>query len=502
MIHNCALQPFLPRCFPVPGPGSCTGRCYIFTVNESILVRQSFARLLVEVAKAIAPALISLGSLYFITTKLRAQPFSQIYVELAAVSTALAFLLLNRRRFGGDSQLTFDRGSLIFGIIARWVGLLGILLVIGYVAKYSEDYSRIIVVTWALATPPLLVIADLALYSLGRRLQLAEPDFRTAVFAGCNEVSLQLAKRLRETRELRIDVAGFFDDRGADRLGLDGCSRLIGRLPDMAAFVKREGVDVIFVALPMRHIQRVIDLLDQLRDTTASVYYLPDIFVYDLIQSRSGEILGMPVITMCETPFYGYRGMMKRIADVVIAGLALVALSPLLLLIAALVKLTSPGPVIFKQRRYGLDGAEIVVYKFRSMTVLEDGAQVTQARRDDARLTSIGGFLRRMSLDELPQLINVLQGRMSLVGPRPHAVAHNEQYRRLIKGYMIRHKVRPGITGLAQISGCRGETEKLEEMQARVAYDIEYLRHWSVMLDLKILWYTFMMLVRREGKAY
>jgi putative colanic acid biosynthesis UDP-glucose lipid carrier transferase len=166
-----------------------------------------------------------------------------------------------------------------------------------------------------------------------------------------------------------------------------------------------------------------------------------------------------------------------------------------------LVKLSSPGPLIFRQRRYGLDGREITIYKFRTMTVTEDGEQIPQATRDDSRITPIGRFLRRFSLDELPQFFNVFQGSMSLVGPRPHAVAHNEEYRKLIKGYMLRHKVRPGITGLAQINGCRGETAQLEQMQARVNYDLEYLRHWSLLLDIKILVQTVLQVLRSE-KAY
>jgi putative colanic acid biosynthesis UDP-glucose lipid carrier transferase len=251
----------------------------------------------------------------------------------------------------------------------------------------------------------------------------------------------------------------------------------------------------------MRHVQRVVQLLDEMQDTTASIYYVPDVFVFDLIQSRSGEILGVPVVAMCETPFHGYRGMVKRMMDLLVSSLALILLAPLMLLVAALVKLDSTGPVIFRQRRHGLDGGEINVYKFRTMTVTEDGWEIRQATRDDHRVTRVGRVLRRYSLDELPQLFNVLQGRMSLVGPRPHAVAHNEQYRKLIKGYMIRHKVLPGMTGLAQVSGCRGETSKVEDMRARIEYDLEYLRHWSPMLDVKIMWQTARMLLG-DRKAY
>jgi putative colanic acid biosysnthesis UDP-glucose lipid carrier transferase len=223
--------------------------------------------------------------------------------------------------------------------------------------------------------------------------------------------------------------------------------------------------------------------------------------VFDLIQARFAEIHGMPVVAMCETPFYGYRGITKRLLDVCISSIALLLLSPVLVICAIAVKMSSPGPIIFRQRRYGLDGREIAVYKFRSMKVTEDGDKVTQASKSDSRITRVGSFLRKSSLDELPQLFNVLQGKMSLVGPRPHAVAHNEQYRKLIKGYMVRHKVLPGITGLAQISGCRGETARLEEMEERVKYDLEYLRHWTPALDIKILFLTAYKIFR-DDRAY
>ena len=324
---------------------------------------------------------------------------------------------------------------------------------------------------------------------------------RKVIFAGYNGSSVALARTLEGNPALRLQVEGFFDDRGSDRLHMEADTRLVGRLSEVGAFAKEHNIDVIFIALPVRHIKRVLDLLDDLRDTTASIYYGPHIFVFDLIQARSSELNGIPVVAMCETPFHGYRGLIKRLIDIGVSVSFLVLGSPLLLLIALAVKLSSPGPVVFGQRRYGLDGHEITVYKFRTMNVTEDGAQIPQASRSDSRITPIGRFLRRYSLDELPQFINVLQGRMSLVGPRPHAVAHNEQYRTLIKGYMVRHKVRPGITGLAQINGARGETSKLEDMEARIKLDLEYLRGWSPLLDLKIMVRTVVKIFR-DDQAY
>jgi putative colanic acid biosynthesis UDP-glucose lipid carrier transferase len=213
------------------------------------------------------------------------------------------------------------------------------------------------------------------------------------------------------------------------------------------------------------------------------------------------QVNGIPVVAVCETPFVGVNGAVKRTADLIIAAAALVTLAPVLAAVAIGVKVSSPGPILFKQRRYGLDGKEIIVYKFRSMWVCEDGGVIRQATKNDRRVTRFGALLRRMSLDELPQLFNVLQGRMSLVGPRPHAVAHNENYRKLIKGYMVRHKVKPGITGWAQVHGYRGETETLEKMRARIEYDLAYLRSWSLRLDAYILLRT-LLLVAKDAGAY
>jgi putative colanic acid biosynthesis UDP-glucose lipid carrier transferase len=210
---------------------------------------------------------------------------------------------------------------------------------------------------------------------------------------------------------------------------------------------------------------------------------------------------GLPAVSIFENPLYGVDGIAKRITDFGLATLTLIALSIPMFVIALAIKLTSPGPVFFRQRRYGLDGREIRVWKFRSMRTCDDGAVVRQASRNDSRITPIGSFLRKTSLDELPQLFNVVCGNMSLVGPRPHATSHNEQYRGLIRGYMLRHKIKPGITGLAQVNGCRGETETVEKMQRRVQWDHQYIRSWSLWLDIKILLKT-LAVAWRQPEAY
>ncbi|MCL4153348.1 UNVERIFIED_CONTAM: hypothetical protein GTU68_009271 [Idotea baltica] len=249
----------------------------------------------------------------------------------------------------------------------------------------------------------------------------------------------------------------------------------------------------------MRAEERIRNLLKELADTTASVYIVPDLFVFQMLNSRWTDIQGLPVVSVFENPLYGVDGALKRSVDFILATIALLLGGIPMLGIAALVKLTSKGPIIFRQKRYGLDGKEIMVWKFRSMTVQDNGADIKQATKNDTRLTPIGGFLRKSSLDELPQIFNVLFGQMSLVGPRPHASAHNEYYRSQIEGYMLRHKVKPGITGLAQVNGCRGETETLDKMEKRVLFDHQYIREWSIWLDIKIIVKTFLVVFSRQN---
>jgi putative colanic acid biosynthesis UDP-glucose lipid carrier transferase len=350
--------------------------------------------------------------------------------------------------------------------------------------------------SWFCATPFTLMAAR----ALRLRIQSIISNSAGApryIIIGANNVAYELLRRLPQRGFL-----GFFDFRSADRITqwTDG-DKLIGHCKGVADFVSANGVSAIYIALPLSNVPRIGEMIRELRDTTASIYFLPDVFAFDLIQGRLVNIDGMPALSVCDTPFHGMDAVLKRAFDVALASVALIAFAPLMVACAIGVKLSSPGPVLFRQRRYGLNGEEINIYKFRSMTVCEDGAAVAQATRNDPRTTRLGRFLRRTSLDELPQLFNVLEGKMSLVGPRPHAVAHNELYRKLICGYMIRHKVRPGISGWAQVNGLRGETDTVDKMSARVKFDIDYLNQWSIWLDIKILVRTVLLVVR-DRRAY
>ncbi len=389
-------------------------------------------------------------------------------------------------------------GELALDIAAGWLAIVLLLLFLGWASHTLGAFDHRVILAWALATPAALFAAHRLLPVVWPRVLAAEGMHKTAVIAGANELGRKLASHLRHPL-LGMRFAGYFDDRAPGRLQNLVPRENLGSLSALADYARANPIDVIYIALPMASQPRILKLLEDLRDTTASIYFVPDIFVGDLIQARVGSIGGLPVVAVCESPFYGLNGVVKRLSDLVLALLILLLISPLMIGIAIGVKLSSPGPVLFKQRRYGLDGKRIVVYKFRSMSVAEDGDVVRQATRNDSRVTRFGAFLRRTSLDELPQFINVLQGRMSVVGPRPHAVAHNEMYRKLIRGYMIRHKVKPGVTGLAQVTGWRGETETVDKMKGRIEQDLRYLRNWSLLLDLQIILKTVVVVLQKRN---
>jgi putative colanic acid biosynthesis UDP-glucose lipid carrier transferase len=443
------------------------------------------------------------------STTLFEVPFKNQYVALAII-TALLTLLVIARDALLQANVVGARGLTLAGRIGiGWLTVVGVLLLLGYATKSSEVFSRRALFLWFLLTPPLLVVASLGVQQWLRALLVSSRYARSAVIVGTTKMALELARTLHQRPELGLKLRCVFVDEGCGDLPIDESTGAaiksiagaeIRQGGSVSNYVNARHIDVVFIARET-HAPGVREMCDELRNTTSSVYLIPDVSLYDLMQARVGDVDGIPVIALCESPLQGGRGALKRVTDIVFATLLLILAAPVMALIALAIKLDSPGRVFFKQDRYGLDGERIVVYKFRTMTCCENGNVVVQAKRNDARVTRVGRWLRRTSLDELPQLINVLQGRMSLVGPRPHAVAHNEQYRNLIAGYMVRHKVTPGITGLAQVSGCRGETSTVDEMRRRVQYDLEYLRHWCWLLDMKIMLRT-LVLVFRDKRAY
>lgn len=264
-----------------------------------------------------------------------------------------------------------------------------------------------------------------------------------------------------------------------------------GDYQQLISDVKAQHMDEVFIALPMSEENTIRELIIDLSDSSMPVHVVPDLFISKLMHARMSTVGDMATISVFNSPHDDFSALLKRLEDILLSLPILLFISPLMLFIAIAIKLTSKGPVFFKQRRYGIGGEPINVWKFRSMTVCEnDESNIQQAQKGDMRITPLGGFLRRTSLDELPQFINVLQGQMSIVGPRPHAVAHNELYRKDIEGYMLRHLVKPGITGWAQVNGWRGETDTLEKMENRVACDMQYIRNWSIFFDLKIIGLT------------
>ncbi|WP_158108508.1 undecaprenyl-phosphate glucose phosphotransferase [Vibrio furnissii] len=294
---------------------------------------------------------------------------------------------------------------------------------------------------------------------------------------------------MRAHRPQDLEIT-FYDDRNENRFAYPIRSPMKGKVAPLIELAKEGGIDEVFIALPMVARDRIRHYLDELSDSTVDTYLVPDLYTYNLNVSQLKRIGGVQTFSIFSSPFDGMGKVIKRIEDIVIGSMIALLISPVLIAVAVGVKLSSPGPVLFKQDRYGLGGKKIKVWKFRSMKVMENDAVVTQATKNDPRVTKFGAFIRRTSLDELPQFLNVLQGSMSIVGPRPHAVAHNEQYRKIVDNYMIRHKIKPGITGWAQINGYRGETETVDKTEKRVRYDIQYMQNWSLWLDIKIIFLT------------
>ena len=417
-------------------------------------------------------------------------PRQEIILSAAAALTAFLILAevvgLYRNWLGTPIQRE------LFTAVLVWIGTAGLLATVVLLSGYEMSLTRHELLRWLVLELSGLLGVRVVFRGIQQVLRANGIGTRNYAIVGINGLGFELARNIEHSPDLGLKFVGLYDDRLKERLPEipEEFGSQVGNIDELVRLAHSGEISQIYITFPMRAEDRINRVLNRLSDTTASVYVVPDFFVFELLHSRWTQIGNLPAVSVFENPFYGVDGLVKRVLDVVLGTALLIALAIPMLLIALAVKLTSRGPVIFRQNRYGQDGREIRVWKFRSMKVTENGQKIQQATLNDPRITKLGAFLRRSSLDELPQLINVIAGSMSLVGPRPHATAHNEQYRKLIPGYMLRHKVKPGITGLAQVNGWRGETDTDEKMQKRVEFDHKYIREWSPWLDIKILFQT------------
>jgi len=393
---------------------------------------------------------------------------------------------LDAYRSWRGTQLT-DEISTIF---SSWLTLIVFLIFIDLAFLHTELYYFPFVGIWILLTPLELISWHVLVRMILGELRSRGYNSRNVAIVGATKIGRRLETAFSDMDWVGYELYGYFDDRGNSREEGAEDIDIKGNVDRLILDCQNGKIDAVYITLALAAEKRVKEIAERLSDSTASVYLVPDVFTFNLLNSRWVDLQGITAISIYETPFAGVNNVVKRMEDIVLSILILLLIAIPMLFIAIGVKATSRGPVLFKQSRYGMDGEKIKVWKFRSMTVTEDGDKVTQATKNDKRITPFGGFLRRTSLDELPQFFNSLMGTMSIVGPRPHAVAHNEEYRKQIHGYMLRHKVKPGITGLAQINGFRGETDTLDKMQGRIHYDLQYIQTWSLSLDLKIIFLT------------
>ncbi|HEB63584.1 MAG TPA: undecaprenyl-phosphate glucose phosphotransferase [Gammaproteobacteria bacterium] len=373
-------------------------------------------------------------------------------------------------------------------VTLAWFSVVALLIIVAFLTKTSTSFSRQWMIVWVASSWSLLLLFRYSLTLTLRAMRKKGWNHKRIIIVGAGSIGQSVAQNIQDADWTGLEVVGFLDDaeslrgqwiKGVEVLGGTGKANLM---------IQQKQADEIWLALPLKAEDKVKEILFDLRHSTATIRFVPGIFGFRLLNHSVTDVAGMAVMDLSASPMVGLNRAIKAVEDRVLALLILVLISPVLAAIAVGVKLSSPGPVLFKQRRHGWDGKLIKVYKFRSMVVhCEDDGQVTQAKKCDYRITKFGAFLRHTSLDELPQFVNVLQGKMSIVGPRPHAIAHNEQYKDQIEAYMLRHKVKPGITGWAQVNGLRGETDTLDKMKKRVEYDLYYIENWSLWFDIKII---------------
>ena len=438
---------------------------------------------LISMVQRFSDITIMFGGLW-VVCKLNALPFFYMHLLMALITLVVFQMIGGMTDFYRSWRGVKITTELVL-LLQNWT--LSLIFSAGLMA-FNADFDntfRVFFAWYVLSSVGLVVCRALIRYMAGWLRHHGYNTRRVAV-AGDLAVGQMLLDSFRNEPWLGFEVVGVYHDPKPGGVTTDWAGNFDQLLDD----AKASKIHNVYIAMPMGEEPGIRKLVRELADTTCSVILIPDVFTFNILHSRIEEMNGIPVVPLYDTPLSGMNRILKRVEDIILSSMILLLISPVLLCISAAVKISSPGPVIFRQTRYGMDGKPIMVWKFRSMKVMENASVVTQATQNDPRVTRVGNFLRRTSLDELPQFINVLTGGMSIVGPRPHAVAHNEQYRSLIQGYMLRHKVKPGITGWAQINGWRGETDTLEKMEKRVEFDLEYIREWSLWFDIKIVFLT------------
>ena len=413
------------------------------------------------------------------------------YYEIALLIAALLTLIV----FSTSGIYTSWRGKRWLHqariVTTVWLTVVIIIILVAFLTKTSTFYSRQWMAMWTFMAWGLLLSFRLGFYKILQTMRSRGWNHKRIIIVGTGELAQNVARNIREASWTGLDIVAFFDDNNCRTMKeIDGVG-IKCDIGNIDRVVETNRINEVWLALPLQEEDRMKKILARLQYSTVNIRFVPGIFGFRLFNHSITEVAGLPIIDLNASPMVGVNRFIKELEDTVLSLLILIMISPILLLISLGIKLTSKGPVIFKQMRNGWDGKPIKVYKFRTMVIHEEcDGDLTQACRYDARVTPFGAFLRRTSLDELPQFFNVLQGRMSIVGPRPHAIEHNDQYKEQIDAYMLRHKVKPGITGWAQVNGWRGQTDTLDKMKKRVEFDLYYIENWSLWLDLKIIFFS------------
>jgi putative colanic acid biosynthesis UDP-glucose lipid carrier transferase len=466
-------------------------------------VTRGFSSILTGVVR-LFDVLAVVALLYYFAVE-RTGGFDSPYVTLAATTAVLMPLVYrandvsHRMRLGGwllESSV----------LLRAWVITLMFLVTVSFLTKSTETFSREALLKWVVAS----YVAQVIIHGVTRfalsRLRSRGLNVRYAIVVGRGPGLGDFVELVRRNRWIGIDVVGTIDfnelekQHPADAHDKSALSQHAWNSLDK--LLASRAVDTIYFALPANDVWGLEALAEQLAGEAIEINWVPDLSSLVLLNSSVRELEGQPIICLSDSPLSGGRAFLKRLEDIVLGTLFLIPAIPLMLIIAAAIRVTSGPPIFFRQRRGGLYGRPIEVWKFRTMHVHDAPAGgVRQAVRGDPRVTKLGAFLRRSNLDEIPQLVHVITGRMSLVGPRPHALEHDEQYGELVDRYLLRYKIKPGITGWAQVNGWRGETDLVDKMEMRVAYDLYYIRHWSIALDVRVIWMTITRILADE-RAY